>query len=205
MSSFVVYPQGRVSLTIASAESVAIYSKSDVTVKQIVGYPNHPSTTSILTPVLGTAVGGAHAVYGPYASGATIEIEAGADFVYYETGVAPVVQFGYRVQGIQPVPVAVDVTGAVSAAAMLDGIVTSSTAAAVAGTIPTGTVMDAASEFSIGDSFDWSVINTGGNTFTVTAASGHTIVGTATVITVVSGRFRTKKTAANTFVTYRLA
>lgn len=205
MSSFIVYPQGRVELTIAANESVAVYSKGDVTMKQILGYPNHPNTVSILTPVLGSAAGGAHSVYGPYASGATIAIEAGAAEVYYETGVAPIVQFGYRVQGIQGAPVAVDVTGAVSATALLGGIVTSSTAAGVAGTIPTGTVMDSASEFAISDSFDWSVINTGGNTFTVTAASGHTLVGTATVATVTSGRFRTRKTAANTFITYRLA
>lgn len=205
MSSYVVYPQGRVELTIAANESVAVYSKSDVTVSRKVGSPNHPDAISVLTPVLGSAVGGAHSVYGPYTSGATIIIEAGAAEAYYETGVAPIAQAGYNLQDIQPTPVAVDVTGAVSATAMLTGIVTSSTAAAVAGTIPTGTVMDAASEFAVNDSFEWSVINTGGNTFTVTAATGHTIVGAAAVVTATSGRFRTRKTAANTFVTYRIA
>jgi hypothetical protein len=106
---------------------------------------------------------------------------------------------------IQGAPVAVDVTGAVSAAAIMGGLVTSSTAAAVAGTIPTGTVMDAASTFGVGDSFNWSVINTGPNTFTVTAASGHTIVGAAAVATATTGNFRTRKTAANTFISYRIA
>jgi hypothetical protein len=75
----------------------------------------------------------------------------------------------------------------------------------VAATLDTGTVMDAAGTFAVDDSFDWAIINTGGNTLTVTASTGHTIVGTATVVTVVSARFRTRKTAANTFVTYRLA
>jgi len=65
--------------------------------------------------------------------------------------------------------------------------------------------MDAASEFAIGDSFDWSVIKVGAGNFTVTAATGHTIVGVAVVTTATSALFRTKKTAANTFVTYRLA
>jgi hypothetical protein len=123
--------------------------------------------------------------------------------VFYEVGVSPQVQ-GLLDSQIQATPVAVNVTGAVSAIAMLGGIVTSTTAAAVAGTIPTGTVMDASSEFAINDSFDWSVIATGANAFTVTAATGHTIVGTAAVATTTSGLFRTRKTAANTFVTYRI-
>ena len=142
-------------------------------------------------------------VLGAYSAGATLVIEAGVSDVLYEVGAAPVVQSLYDVQ-YQGDPEAVDTTGAVSAAAMLGGIVTSTTAAAVAGTIPTGTVMDAASEFEIGDSFDWSVIVTGANAFTVTAATGHTIVGDAVVATVTSGLFRTRKTAANTFVTYRI-
>ena len=58
---------------------------------------------------------------------------------------------------------------------------------------------------AVNDSFDWSAIATGANSFTVTASTGHTIVGSGVVATVTSGRFRTRKTAANTFVTYRLA
>jgi hypothetical protein len=89
---------------------------------------------------------------------------------------------------------------------ILSGILTSTTAAAVAGTLPTGAVLDAASEFAIGDSFDWSVIATGANAFTVTAAaSGHTIVGVGAVATVTSAIWRTRKTAADTFVSYRLS
>jgi hypothetical protein len=65
--------------------------------------------------------------------------------------------------------------------------------------------MDAASSFAVNDSFNWSVINTGGNTFTVTAATGHTIVGAAAVSGGTTGNFRTRKTAANTFVSYRIA
>ena len=83
---------------------------------------------------------------------------------------------------------------------------TSTTAAAVAGTVPTGAVMEAAANWAVGDSVDWTVIATGANAFTVTAAaSGHTLVGTAAVATVTSGRFRTRKTATDTFVTYRIS
>ena len=88
---------------------------------------------------------------------------------------------------------------------ILGGIVTSSTAAAVDATLDTGTVMDTVLDMEVDDSFDWTAINTGGtNAFTVTASSGHTIVGQAAVTTVLSGRLRTRKTAANTFVTYRI-
>jgi hypothetical protein len=65
-------------------------------------------------------------------------------------------------------------------------------------------VLDAASEFAIGDSFDWSVINTGPDSFTVTAATDHTIVGVAAVATLTSVMWRSRKTAANVFVSYRI-
>lgn len=197
--SLKVYEQGRVVLTIAAAESVAVFTRGKADVFLTAGYPNLPPTTT----KLGTVSNG-QTVFGPYASGATITIEAGASEVLYETGVTPVVKDIY-IHTYQPDPIAVNATGAVSALAIMGGIVTSTTAAAVAGTIPTGTVMDAAAEWLVGDAVDWSIINTGGNTFTVTAATGHTIVGTATVLTVVSGRFRTRKTDTNTFVTYRLS
>lgn len=195
----IIYPQGTAKITVPSTESIAVYTQGSALVYRQLGYPNEPNANSLLGTVANTQT-----VFGAYSSGATIIIEAGAAPVYYEVGTAPVVQTIYSTQ-YQAAPVAVNVTGAVSSAAMLGGIVTSSTAAAVAGTIPTGTVLDAASEFAIGDSFNWSVINTGPNTFTVTAAADHTIVGTATVATATSALFRTRKTADNTFVTYRIA
>jgi hypothetical protein len=196
--SQIIYTQGNATITIPAAESVAVYSRAKATVKQDVSYTGHPNSFTTLG-----VVNNGQTVFGPYASGATILIEAGNDVALYEIGVAPVVQENYATQ-LQASPVAVNTTGAVSATAMLGGIVTSTTAAAVAGTVPTGTALDAAAEFAIGDSFDWSVIATGANAFTVTAASGHTLVGAAAVATATSGLFRTRKTAANTFVTYRI-
>lgn len=196
--SNIIYPQGTATVTIPAAESIAVFTEGSASVFLVVGYPNLPSTQDLA----GTVVNGT-TVFGPYASGATIVVEAGAAGALYEVGVAPVIA-ETKASQVQGDPVAVNVTGAVSAAAILGGIVTSTTAAAVAGTVPTGAVMDAATEMAIGDSFDWSVIATGANAFTVTAASGHTLVGTAVVATVTSGLFRTRKTAADTFVTYRI-
>lgn len=202
MSSNVVYLQGglAVDITIPAAESIAVFTKDVAQVYRIVGYPNVPNTKNLL----GTVTNG-QTVFGPYASGATIRINANASEVLYQVGIDPVVTElkGQRLQGT---PGVLNATGTLTAAMILSGIVTSTstTAAAVAATLDTGTVLDAASEFAIGDSFDWSAIATGANAFTVTASAGHTIVGAGAVATGTSGLFRTRKTAANTFVTYRV-
>jgi len=199
MSSTTIYPQGTAEITIPATESIAVYTKGTAKVYRVVGYPNFPETKTLL----GSVTAG-QTVFGAYASGATIVVEAGAAAVEYAVGVDPVTD-AVLINRVQGTPGVLNATGALTAAMMLSGIVTSTTAAAVAGTVPTGTVLDSAGAFAIGDSFDWSVIATGANAFTVTAADGHTLVGTAAVATVTSGRFRTRKTAANTFVTYRLA
>lgn len=195
----IVYPQGTLEVTIPAGESIAVLTVGEASVERVLGFPNYPESNSVLGVVDNTQT-----VFGPYSSGATIVINAGAAPVYYAVGTAPVV-LSTAMYRISATPVAVNVTGAVSATAMLGGTVTSTTAAAVAGTVPTGTVLDAAAEFAINDSFEWTVINTGGtNAFTVTAATDHTIVGAAAVAANTSGTFRTRKTAANTFVTYRI-
>ena len=195
--SQIIYTQGKATIVIPAGESIAVYTRGSATVKKDTAFPAHPNSEI----TVGVVQNG-QTIFGAYSTGATIIIYAGNADVLYEVGTDPVVQEKYATQ-IQAVPTAVDVTGAVSAEAMLAGIVTSA-AATVAGTIPAGTVMEAAAEFAIGDSFDWSVIKVGANDFTVTAASGHTIVGVAVVATATSGLFRTKKTAADTFVTYRI-
>ena len=192
-----LFANGIVTITIPATESVAVFTKGTATVSQLVGYPNVPSTKDFVETVTN-----AQSVIGAYSVESTLVIEAGASDVLYAIGVAPVVSELYASQ-IQIAPVALDATGPLTAIAMLGGLVTSA-AATVAGTVPTGTVMDAASEFAINDSFDWSVIKVGANAFTVTAATGHTLVGDAVVATATSAVFRTRKTAANTFVTYRI-
>jgi hypothetical protein len=194
-----ILPFGYVTVTVAATESIAVYSRGVAKVYRELGYPNHPDEDSLLGEQ-----NGAEVVYGAYASGATIRIEAGPEPAFYETGSAPVVMERRDIQ-VQGAPAAVNATATLTITDLLAGIITSTTAAAVTGTLPTGTLTDGGSEFAIGDSFDWSVINTGGaNAFTVAAGTGHTIVGAAAVAASTSGRFRTRKTAANTFVTYRI-
>lgn len=105
---------------------------------------------------------------------------------------------------LQPTPNAVDVTATLTAAQLLGGIITSA-AAAVSGTLPTGTLLDAAAGLEIGEAFDWNVIKVGANSFTILVGADHTIIGSAVVATATSAWFRSRKTAANTFVTYRMS
>lgn len=199
--SNIIYNQGTAAVVVPASSSIAVYSRDGVTVRQLTVTPNQPPSYG----VLGIALPSVSTTFGPFTSATTVEVNGNAGESYYSVGVSPYISDIQAAQ-FQPTPVALNATGALTAAAILSGIVTSTTAAAVAGTLPTGAVMDAASTLAIGDSFDWSVINTGGNTFTVTAAaSGHTIVGVAAVVTVTSGLFRTVKTAAATFITYRLS
>lgn len=191
---------GLVELTIAAADRVAIWSRSPVKVYQQLGVPNFPSTFSLIQDVAAKTEYRSSA----FATGAVIRIEADAADVFYAVGVTAVITENIG-QRAQPAPGVLNATGTLTAAMIAAGIVTSTTAAAVTATLDTGAIMDAALEMDIGESFDWSAIATGANAFTVTAAAlGHTVVGAGAVATGTSGTFRTRKTAADTFITYRL-
>lgn len=106
----------------------------------------------------------------------------------------------------QGTPATLNATGTLTAANLTSGIITSTTAAAVAATLPLATAMDTAlPTFGANDAFDFSVIATGANAFTVTTNTGWTLVGVMVVATVTSGRFRARKTAAGAWTLYRLA
>ena len=200
MSSNIIFTQGTATVTVGAAESIAVQSYSPANVFQEVGFPNFPEAQDLLGVVENTTT-----VFGPFAAGATIVIQGGASQVAYAVGLSPVITDGGKYQ-TQGAPGVLNATGTLTAAMILSGIVTSTSAAGVTATLDTGAIVDAASEFAIGDSFDWSVINTGPSTFTVTAAaSGHTIVGVGAVLTLISAVWRTRKTAADTFVSYRLS
>jgi len=196
----IIHPNGTVTLSVAASDVVAVFSKGVVNLYQNTGYPNLPATWDLV----GSATN-AELVTAAFSAATSVRIDAGQEDVYYEVGTAAVVK-RLRAQVYQTDPVALNATGAVTAAAIMGGIVTSTTGAAVAGTVPTGAVMDAAADFSVGDAVDWSVITTGANAFTVTAAaSGHTLVGNMVVAAGKAGQFRTRKTAADTFITYSLS
>jgi len=196
-----VYPFGKVTIAVPASAKIAVYSKGPVDVVKLTGYPAIPSSlTSLIN------IDGGMATTAAFSAAGTATIEAGFAPVEYDIGTAAAIKSPLESAVYQGAPVALDATGALTAAAILANIVTSTTAAAVAGTLPTGAVMDLATTMVIGDAFDWSVITTGANAFTVTAAaSGHTVVGNMVVAAGKAGRFRTRKTAADTFITYSLS
>lgn len=117
------------------------------------------------------------------------------------------------VQQQQAVPTAETGVATLTLAKLLTKIITfTGSSGNIALTLDTGANMDAGLAIAAGESFDWSLINLSGtpgtNTATVTASSGHTIVGEAVVgdaaVGANSALFRTKKVSANTFVTYRI-
>lgn len=117
----------------------------------------------------------------------------------------------------QGAPTAKTTTSAITAAELLTGIITTTGATAPSiHQLPTGTLLAAAiTGIAVGDSFDWSLINTGTGATddaTITVNTDHTIIGNPTVgaltdATIISGsgRFRTRYSATNTFITYRIA
>ena len=99
-------------------------------------------------------------------------------------------------------------TATASAASLKAGIRTGTPTAAIELQVPTGTNMDAAF-FGLEEdqSFEWSYINLAAATHacTITSNTGHTLVGNMVVPANSSGRFLTRKSTTNTFITYRIA
>ena len=200
MSFNVIFTQGTATVTVPAGEKIAVQAYSPALVFQEVGFPNFPDSQDLLTTVENTTY-----VSPAFTNATSVTIQAGASGAAYAVGVSPVISDSGKFQ-TQGAPGVLNATGTLTAAMILSGIVTSTSAAATVATLDVGAVVDAASEFAIGDSFDWSVINTGPSTFTVSAAaSGHTIVGVGAVLTLISAVWRTRKTAADTFVSYRLS
>jgi hypothetical protein len=109
-----------------------------------------------------------------------------------------------------PAPTTKSAVATLSASEVSKGIiVTSGTTYTV--TLPTGTQLDTyftgvVSEAITNIGFDFSVVNTASGTITIAVgASGMSSLGTLTVLTGISGRFRLRRTAANTYVLYRLS
>jgi hypothetical protein len=110
----------------------------------------------------------------------------------------------------QPTPSAINASATLTIAELLTRIITTNSATAVAFTLPTGTLTDAGilgGLLLINQSFEWNIINTGSavGIVTVSGGTGNTLVGSGVLAITTSATFRTRKTAANTFVTYRIA
>jgi hypothetical protein len=106
----------------------------------------------------------------------------------------------------QVTPTAKTGAATLTAAELATGIITyNGTASAL--TMPLGADLDAAfSSMKVNSSFDFFIINIGGtNAATVTANTGVTLVGVAAVSANTAANWRVRKTAAATYVAYRVA
>jgi hypothetical protein len=215
--SLFLSPNGTVSITLTATQKVAVWTQGLANVYRTSAFPNYPATTALL----GTVING-QTVFGTYTGGATIQIEAAGGLpVLYEIGTDPVVQqWRTSNSGTQVTPIAKTVAVTLTAAEITTGLVTGThTAGATAAyTLPTGALLDASTSFVVDEYFDWTVINlsaAAADTITITSpGADHTVVGTmicqsahSTTGTIHGNalRMRTRKTAANTFVTYRLS
>jgi len=106
----------------------------------------------------------------------------------------------------QVAPTAKAAAATLTAAELATGIITfNGTAGAL--TVPLGTDLDAAfPSMKVDSCFDFCIINTdAADAATVTANTGCTLVGVAAVAAVTSCTWRVRKTAAATYVFYRIA
>lgn len=206
-----IHPNGLARIIVNAGDRIATYSREPIKVWQIVGPPNLVDKMDLLQEVP------ADTEYrsAVFTNGATIVIEGGVAEVLYALGVTAVIteNIGRRAQ---PTPTAMTVTADITTAGLLSGLIIGTHAAGATQTytLPTGALMDAAFEIDIDESVDWSLINASAaalDTITLAAAaSGHTLVGAAVVVSANgapanTAMYRTRKTAADTFVTYRLA
>lgn len=148
-------------------------------------------------------------------NGGCVKLTAGAKNGTGKDGCVAVKSFS---SFVQPTPTAKTTAVTLTIAELMTCIITGTHAAGAtqAYTLPTGANCDLTLQFANDDSFDWSLLNLSAaavDTITLTASAGHTIVGNPIVqsshsttggIYGNSAIFRTRKTAADTYVTYRV-
>lgn len=199
-------------VTLTAAQALAVWSKGAYKTTQVNAFVNGPPQNSQLLDI---AAGSLQQVSSAFTLGAVIDIDAyGGLPVFYEQGTAPTVKEGRFQQGIQAAATAVDATATLTSTQLLNNRITSTSAAATDMTLPTGTLLFAATTWGVGEYLDWSVTNTGPSLVQLLAGTDHTIVGGAgaaiAVPTLTSVSVRTTLVSATaagvgTFVTQTIA
>jgi hypothetical protein len=203
MSYNIIFAQGTATVAVPAGEKIAVQAYSPASVFQEVGFPNFPEANDLLT-----VVENATYVSSAFTNATNVIIQAGASGAYYSVGVAPDINNSgnWQPQGA-PANIADGASMIATAANVLTGIITATPTAGRDVQLPTGANLDLATEWAIGDSFDFSLITLAAFALTLTVNTGVTIVGAAATAGTAgaSARFRCRKTAADTFVVYRLS
>jgi hypothetical protein len=197
-----IFTQGTAVVTVPAGEKIAVQAYSPASVFQEVGYPNFPESQDLLTVVENTTY-----VSAAFTNATNVTIQAGASGAFYSTGTAPTIGNDGNWQS-QPAPANIADGGSMvmTAAELLTSIVTATPTTGRNIQLPTAAALEAATVFAIDDSFDFSVITLAAFALTITVNTGVTIVGSAATGagSGSAARFRIRKTAANTFVVYRI-
>lgn len=203
MSYNIVFNQGTATVSVPAGEKIVVQSYSPTSLFQEVGYPNFPETNDLITVVENTTYTSA-----AFTNATTVIIQAGASGANYAVGVAPVISDdgNWQLQGA-PADIADGGSMIATAANVLTGIVTSTITQNRSLQLPTGANLDLATEWAIGESFDCTFITLGAFILTITVNTGVTIVGAAVTAATAgsTARFRLRKTAADTFIAYRIS
>ena len=203
MSYNVIFSEGTATVAVPAGEKIAVQAYSSASVFQEVGFPNFPDSQDLLTTVDNTTY-----VSAAFTNATNVTIQAGASGAYYAVGVAPTISNNgnWQPQGA-PANIADGASMIATAAEVLTGIVTATPTTTRSIQLPLATNLDLATEFAIGDSFDFSVITLAAFALTITVNTGVTIVGSAATAATsgASARFRLRKTAAATFIVYRIS
>lgn len=206
--SQIVYPQGDATISVPAGSVIAVASRAEAQVFEVVGFPNYPNASDLLgvvsdlTPSVFTFGG----------SAATVSIQAGATEVYYSVGTAPVInELGNWVY--QGAPAATITGGAnflLTAAQVTPGIivVNNTSGGNINAQLPTVANLIAATDWDVNDAFDFSLINISAGAVPVTIVTNTTwtLVGDMVAsATIRSARFRARVTGATTGTLYRIA
>ena len=203
MSYNVIFTQGTATFTVPANEKVVVQAYSPASVFQEVGYPNFPESQDLLQVVENTTY-----TSSAFTNATSVTIQAGASGALYAVGVAPVItdDGNWQLQGA-PANIADGASMIATAAEVLTGIITATPTTGRSIQMPTGANLDLATEWAIGEGFDFSVITLAAFALTITVNTNVTIVGSAATAGTAgaTARFRLRKTAADTFVVYRIS
>lgn len=216
---------GSVIVQVPASQSINVFSLGGST--KVFKQSGGPSSGTPLryeeetsSPVISNEV-----TFGPYTAATKVRIDAGPQGAWYNVGALavanPILNFSPRMALTQFAPVTYNTTASFVSNDIMKGLITTThtTGATLNLTLPTGALLDAAAGIKVNQAFEWTWINlslAAADSVTLNAATGHTIVGDAVVISNhsttggaitarggSSSRWITHKTAADTFITYR--
>ena len=171
-----------------ASETVAIFNNNDTSVALICFYNDNNSVGDV--------------TIGAESLSFVIRIEGSNKVIVDDQGSLKMIMG--PVMPYAPAPASISTTATLTNANIRTQII-NTTGTSYTLTMPTGTTLESSSlwfENNIG--YDFYVINTASGTITMAANTGVTTLGALTIATGTSAQFRIRRTAASTFVLYRL-